>query len=185
MKLVLAALAVLTLVPGVAEAHGLSQEHGTFAGGFLHPLSGLDHLLAMVTVGLWAGLLGGRATYALPLSFMAMMLAGFLLGRDVSVPHVEPVIAASGLVLGLLAARAMQLPIIVGVGVTGCFALFHGLAHGAEAPSGNAPTYALGMLVATLGLHLVGLGIGRLKTTMIGRGLGLATAAASVLLFVS
>lgn len=185
MKPVLAALAILTIVPGVAEAHGLSQELGTFAGGFLHPLSGLDHLLAMTTVGLWAGLVGGRAIYALPLSFMAMMLAGFLLGRDVSVPHVEPVIVASALVLGLLTAGAMRLPIVVGVALTGCFALSHGLAHGAESPSGNTATYALGMLVATLGLHLVGLGIGRMKSTMIGRGLGLAAAAASVLLFVS
>jgi urease accessory protein len=155
-----------------ASAH-IGHEHGeavhshasTFLSGFLHPLTGLDHLAAMLAVGLWSALAARRAWPDLlwaPLGFAAMLLVGALLGlQGVSLPAVEPMIAASLLVLGLLVLTRWRVPGIIAAALVGIFAVFHGLAHGYElAGDANALPVVAGMLAATLGLHLAGVAAG-------------------------
>lgn len=156
------AAAVLAVSAGVAQAHtGVSSVAG-FTAGVAHPLGGLDHLLAMVAVGLWAAQLGGRALWAVPVSFVAMMTAGFLLGfGGIAVPAVEPAIAVSLLALGLVVATALRVPAAAGALLVGFFAIFHGHAHGSELPAAaSAVAYAAGFLGATAALHGVGIAIG-------------------------
>lgn len=128
----LAALAV----PVVVQAHtGVGHTHGFLAGAG-HPMLGFEHVCAMVAVGLWAAQRGGRATWALPATFVGVMAAGSALGMaGVSIPLVEPGIVASVLVLGLLIAAAVRLPVAVSALIVGLFALFHGCVHGAEMPA--------------------------------------------------
>ena len=157
------AAAALVTVAGTtpALAHLAPGEHGSFAAGFSHPLFGADHILAMVAVGLWAWQIGGRAVLAVPASFVALMLVGFGLALSgVSLPFVEPAILASVVALGLLVALAVRLPVALGAGVVGIFALFHGYAHGGEIGSAAALTYGAGFAIATALLHAVGVGIG-------------------------
>ncbi len=160
---------LLAALPLAASAHvgvdgGL---HHGFTTGFLHPLTGADHLAAMLAVGLWSALTARRAWPDLlwaPLGFASMLLVGALLGlAGLSVPAVEPMIAASVLVLGLLVATRRRLPPLAAGTLVGCFALFHGAAHGYELAgvSGAALTLA-GMLAATVLLHAVGFAIGAL-----------------------
>jgi urease accessory protein len=131
--------------------------------GLSHPLFGLDHVLAMVAVGLWAATTGGRAVYLVPLAFVAMMGGGFLLALiGAPLPFVEPAILASVIALGLLIAAAVKLPTSMGMIVVGLFALFHGFAHGGEVGAATYLEYGLGFAVATALLHLAGLGIGLL-----------------------
>ncbi|MDQ0025490.1 urease accessory protein [Variovorax paradoxus] len=160
------ALAAL-LLPLAASAHtGVDggMHHG-FVTGFMHPLTGADHLAAMVTVGLWSALAARRAWPDLlwaPLAFAGMLLVGALMGlAGVQLPAVEPMIAASLLVLGLLVATRIHLPAAVAAAVVGVFAIFHGVAHGHELASeqGAALTLA-GMVGATVLLHLAGIGLG-------------------------
>lgn len=160
-----AALAAVTL-PLAALAHpgaDAGAHHG-FLAGLLHPLTGLDHLAAMVAVGLWSGLNARRASDAAwaPLGFAAMLLVGALLGlTGTALPGVEPMIAASLLVLGLLVATRLRLSGPAGAALAGAFALFHGVAHGAElAAQGDAFATLAGMLAATLALHVAGLAAG-------------------------
>lgn len=136
-----------------------------FLSGFLHPLTGLDHLSAMVAVGLWSALVARRAWPDLlwaPLGFAAMLLASALLGQQgVQLPAVEPMIAASLLVLGLLVLTRWRVPGVVAAALVGVFAVFHGLAHGHElAGDANALPVVAGMLAATLVLHLGGVAAG-------------------------
>ena len=143
------------------EAHS----HSGFISGFVHPLFGLDHLAAMVAVGLWSALAArsaGRDLLWGPVGFAAMLLVGAVLGlQGVALPAVEPMIAASLLVMGLLVATRAKLPLAVTAGVVGVFAVFHGIAHGTElAGGGNGFAPLLGMLVATIALHLAGVGLG-------------------------
>lgn len=147
---------------GHAEIVGHSH---TFLSGFLHPLSGLDHLAAMVAVGLWGALAARRAWPDLlwaPLGFAAMLLAGAVLGlQGVQLPAVEPMIAASLLVIGLLVLTRWRVPGIAAAALVGVFAVFHGLAHGYElAGDPNALPVIAGMLAATLGLHASGVAAG-------------------------
>lgn len=144
---------------GAAHAHTGGAHGAEFAHGFAHPFGGVDHLLAMVTVGLWAAQRGGRALWAVPLSFMGMMLAGGLLGLGgLELPAVELGIAASLVVLGSLVALAVRPSVWLGVAIVGAFAVFHGHAHGAEAPEAASPAlYAAGFVVATGLLHLLGI----------------------------
>lgn len=144
---------------GAAQAHTGHADGAGFGHGFAHPFAGLDHLLAMVTVGLWAAQRGGRALWAVPASFMGMMLVGGLLGMNgVALPSVELGIAASLVVLGSLVALAVRPSAAVGAAIVGAFALFHGHAHGAEAPEAAAPAlYAAGFVAATAVLHLIGI----------------------------
>ncbi|MFO1191146.1 MAG: HupE/UreJ family protein [Rhodoferax sp.] len=134
-----------------------------FLDGFLHPLTGPDHLAAMLAVGCWSAL-AARRLWQAPLAFAGMLLVGALAGLSgLAVPAVEPAIAASLLVLGLLVATRARMPGAAAMALVGAFAIFHGVAHGAElAGDGQAWAPLAGMLLATVGLHLAGLGLGLL-----------------------
>jgi urease accessory protein len=144
--------------PG-AEAHLLGEQGAGFAAGILHPLSGLDHLLAMLAVGIWAAQLGGRAVWAVPAAFVGAMLAGGLLAiAGIALPLVEPGILGSVMLFGLLIAMAARVPTALGMAIVGLFALFHGHAHGTELPhAANPALYAAGFVIATATLHAAGL----------------------------
>ena len=160
MKAVVTA-AALTLVASPAFAHLNPAEHGSFAAGFSHPFSGADHILAMVAVGLWATMLGGRALFAGPAAFVGVMLLGFgaaLVGLPL--PFVEPVILASVVVLGLLVALALPVSAVAGAAIAGFFAFFHGHAHGGEIGGAAFLSYGAGFALATAILHAAGIGVG-------------------------
>ncbi|MBI5006182.1 MAG: HupE/UreJ family protein [Nitrosomonadales bacterium] len=168
------------MMPALAFAH--AGDAGGFGHGVWHPFSGLDHVCAMVAVGLWAAQMGGRALWAVPLTFVGVMLMGGVLGMSgIGLPFVEYGIAASVLMLGVLIAAAIRLPLWLGSAMVGVFALFHGFAHGVEMPgSAGALTYAFGFMLATAVLHMVGLffgsGIQRLagKRVIPAAGAGIA-----------
>jgi urease accessory protein len=153
--------AILLLAAAMpAYAHvSIGTTTASFTAGFMHPLSGLDHMTVMIAVGLWAALKGGKAVVAWPLAFVGVMLAGSALGMlQVPVPFVEPGILASVVALGLLVALAVDLPILAGVAVISLFALFHGHAHGTEVPeNAGGLEYMAGFAVATALLHAAGL----------------------------
>jgi urease accessory protein len=178
-----AALLMAAALP--AKAHVGIGTTSSFAAGFAHPLSGLDHMTVMVAVGLWAALKGGRAIWAWPLAFVGVMLFGGALGMlQVPVPFVEPGILASVVALGLLVALAVDMPVSAGVAIIGLFALFHGHAHGTEVPeNAGGLEYMAGFAVATALLHGVGiaaaLGLG-LKFRSLVRVAGAACAAVGV-----
>lgn len=156
--------ALLFLTPAVASAHpGLPGHTHGFANGFAHPLSGLDHLLAMTAVGLWAAQRGGRALWLVPLTFVSVMVLGGIFGMAGfgQIPLIEQAIAASVLVLGIFLAVAARLPLGASVLVIGLFALMHGYAHGAEMPAtASGLFYGLGFVLATMMLHGLGIGLG-------------------------
>jgi len=160
-KSALLALAI-TAAPAVALAHvGAGDTHG-LTHGFSHPVSGIDHILAMVAVGMFAAYLGGRALWLVPATFVLMMAMGGVLGiAGVPVPFVEIGIAASVVVLGLAVALQWSLPTAAAMGLVGFFAIFHGHAHGAEMPAdASGIYYALGFMIATALLHVAGIGLG-------------------------
>lgn len=178
----IAAAAVIALA-APAHAHTFGAAGAGLADGLAHPLTGLDHLLAMLAVGLWAGQSGGRARWALPAVFVAAMVAaGGLAMAGLALPMVEPMIAASVLVLGLLVLAAWRLPLAAGIGLVAAFAAFHGHAHGAELPEAAMPgLYALGFAAATVALHGVGLGLSLgLRNAVLTRALGAGIAAAGL-----
>jgi urease accessory protein len=153
---------IFALMPGVAFAHtGVGDTHG-FVSGFTHPIGGLDHVLAMVTVGLLAAALGGRALLLVPVSFVGMMLVGGALGMwGIHVPAVELGISMSIVIVGAIVALGYRLPTGVAMVVAGVFAVFHGHAHGAEMPLGtSALGYVAGFAAATTLLHVSGIGLG-------------------------
>lgn len=159
-------LIALSLVSMKAMAHinGDLHSHDAFMQGLMHPLTGLDHLTAMVAVGLWSAQHtprpSARALVA-PLSFVACLLAGAVAGlAGLSLPAVEPLIAASLLVLGLLLAARQGLGLGASALLVGGFAVFHGLAHGAELAGGSAALALAGMTLSTLALHAGGLALG-------------------------
>jgi urease accessory protein len=155
--------AVLLLAAAMpAYAHVGIGTTSSLSAGFMHPLSGLDHMTVMIAVGLWAALKGGKAVVAWPLAFVGVMLAGGTLGMlQVPVPFVEPGILASVVALGLLVALAVDLPVSAGVAIIGLFALFHGHAHGTEVPeNAGGLEYMAGFAVATALLHTAGLAAG-------------------------
>ncbi len=178
MRLVLSVL--LALVPTAAFAH---TGHGDAAGllhGFMHPIGGLDHVLAMVAVGVFAFVLGGRALILVPLAFVGAMVLGFLLGTGgIAVPYVELGIALSSIVIGAAAAWGKPIPVFAAMSLVGAFAIFHGHAHGAEMPANAAGlSYALGFVAATALLHLAGIAAAMSVTALAGRfGRPLAQAA--------
>jgi len=157
-------LAILAAVclPNLAQAHIIPGEPPGFAHGFQHPLHGLDHILAMVAVGLWAVHLGGRALWAVPSTFVGMMVVGGALGMaGVPVPFVETGILVSVFFLGALLLTAARLPLWGGMTLVALFALMHGHAHGAEMPdSASGWAYGAGFALATILLHLSGIGLG-------------------------
>ncbi len=176
MKRILAtagAAAALALTSGAALAHP-HHHHGEAAGflpGFLHPLTGLDHMLAMVAVGLWAALIGGRALIAWPVAFVMTMIVAALAGMAYGgISAMEIGIALSVVALGLAVALRVRAPLVLGGAVIGLFAIFHGYAHGAELPTATgALGYIAGFALATVLLHAVGLALGFL----IGRSPGI------------
>lgn len=166
--------AVMALTASPAFAHLNPAEHGSFAAGFTHPLSGTDHILAMVAVGLWAAMLGGRALFAVPAAFVGVMLLGFVAAlAGLPVPFVEPAILASVVVIGLLVALALPVSAVAGAMIVGFFAFFHGHAHGGEIGGAVFLSYGAGFALATILLHAAGIGVGlaagRLMTGQNGR----------------
>jgi len=160
MRRLIAAAAVLAATAGPALAHLDPAEHGSFMAGLSHPIFGADHVLAMVTVGVWAALIGGRAIWLVPTTFVVTMMMGFAAAvAGVSLPFVEPTILASVIVLGLLAAIALRVPTRVGMAIVGFFAVFHGFAHGSELGGAGAASYAAGFAVSTALLHVVGIAL--------------------------
>ncbi len=158
-------------VPSLAHAHiGIDHASG-WVHGLVHPIGGLDHLCAMIAVGLWAAQMGGRAVWLVPLTFVTVMALGGALGMAaVSLAFTEQGIVVSLLVLGVLIAAAIRLPLAVSAAVVGVFAVFHGYAHGAEMPqSASALTYAAGFMLATALLHASGIGM-----ALFAKGIGRA-----------
>lgn len=158
----LALAASAALAPSLAFAHvGVGATHG-FVHGFSHPIGGIDHILAMVAVGIFAAISGGRALWAVPLTFMAFMLIGGALGiLGFPLPFVEVGIALSIVVLGIAVAVKWNWPVAAAMTLVGLFAIFHGHAHGTEMPvDASGVSYALGFVKATGLLHLAGIGLG-------------------------
>jgi urease accessory protein len=157
----LASLLALGFValPTAALAHTGHADTAGFAHGFMHPVGGLDHVLAMVAVGVFAFVLGGRALWLVPLSFVGMMAAGFVLGvNGATLPYAELAIALSSIVIGGVAALGRRMPVVAAMALVGGFAVFHGWAHGAEMPAdASGLTYALGFVAATALLHISGI----------------------------
>lgn len=154
--------AATLLLPALAFAHldGAAHSHGGFASGLAHPFTGADHLAAMLAVGVWSAL-AIRPVWAAPLAFVALLAVGALAGfMGLAVPGVEPMIAASLLVLGLLVAWRTHLPTAAAVALTGGFAFFHGAAHGGELGGADQWAALLGMVLATAALHCAGIALG-------------------------
>jgi urease accessory protein len=167
-----------------ALAHVQQGQAAGFAAGLLHPVSGLDHVLAMVAVGLWGAQLGAPAIWLLPVTFPLVMAFGGFLGLvGVPLPGVEIGIALSALLLGMLVATQSRPPIWTAAAVVGVFAIFHGHAHGTELPAGQSGLlYSAGFVVATGSLHAAGVVIGlghrwprgRAALRLAGAGIALA-----------
>jgi len=159
------ALVGFSILPSSVSAHDDTtvEAFGSFIGGLLHPVLGLDHLLAMLSVGIVSAQIGGRAIWIVPTTFVVVMAVGFLIGLSgVNIGYVEVGIALSVLVLGLVIAAARQsIPILVVMVAVGYFAIFHGYAHGTEMPEIAQPVrYALGFMVGTAAIHVTGVLIG-------------------------
>ncbi len=166
--LVLALAAAGLTEPALAHTgEGLA---GGFASGFTHPIFGVDHVIAMVAVGLWGAFLGAPAIWLLPIIFPLVMAAGGGLGiLGVPLPSVETGIALSAVVLGLMVALAARPPLWIAAVIVGAFAIFHGHAHGVEMPTAsNALAYSLGFVIATGILHLLGIAFGLLARWPLG-----------------
>jgi urease accessory protein len=171
-RLLTLVIASTILVPELASAHvGLGDAHDALHG-LIHPLTGIDHILAMVSVGLLAANLGGRAIWAVPASFVLMMVMGGIIGMNgITLPLTEWGISMSVLVLGAVIAMTVRLPVSLAMALAGTFAIFHGYAHGAEMPeNASGLLFASGFVVATTLLHglglLLGLGIARLSNVV-------------------
>jgi len=169
----LAVALMATLWAQTAGAHLLKGEASGFLTGFLHPIFGMDHVLAMVAVGLWGAQLGAPAIWVLPVAFPLVMATGGVLGfLGVPIPGVEYGIAASAVMLGAAVAFEVRPPIVVAGLLVGFFAIFHGHAHGTELPPGqSALLYSMGFVIATGCLHAVGIGIGTVHRWSWGQNL--------------
>jgi urease accessory protein len=169
-----------------ALAHTGSEAGSALTAGLLHPLTGADHVLAMIAVGLWAAGLGGRAVLAVPAAFVAAMLGGFMLAlAGTWLPGVEPMILASVVVLGVAVAAALRPSPIAAAALVGGFALFHGHAHGAEMAGAGALAFGAGFAIATAALHAAGIGLGLsllrgVPARLVGAGTALAGAALTI-----
>lgn len=176
-------VATLGLLPSLALAHTGVGEASGFSHGFLHPITGLDHVLAMVMVGVFAWQLGGRALWLVPVTFVAVMALGGALGvAGIEVPFVEAGIALSVVVLGGVVAFGFVPPVAVAMAVVSLFAIFHGHAHGAEMPEdAGGIAYGAGFMLGTALLHLIGVGLGMLiGRTSDSYGPGIVRAAGGV-----
>ncbi|MFO1329943.1 MAG: HupE/UreJ family protein [Rubrivivax sp.] len=165
------AAALLALAAAPALAHTEGGVVGGFTAGFLHPLLGPDHVVAMVAVGLWGAFLGAPALWLLPVVFPLVMCAGGVLGlAGVPLPGVEAGIATSAIVLGAMVAAAARPPLLLAALIVGTFAVFHGHAHGTELPEAASPlAYSLGFVISTGLLHVAGIAFGLLARWPAGR----------------
>ena len=172
------------LAPATVLAHNPAGVAGGFASGFMHPLTGIDHILAMVAVGIWGAQLGAPAIWALPVAFPLVMSVGGAMGvRGVPLMGVEIGIAASALLLGLMIFSEARPPLVAAALLVGFFAIFHGYAHGTELPhAANPLAYGAGFVIATGMLHISGIGLGLVHRwpkgartlRLIGAGISLA-----------
>jgi urease accessory protein len=173
-RMIAAALSLITAT--AALAHG-GHDGGGLAAGLAHPFSGADHVLAMIAVGLFAAMRGGRAMWAWPLAFVSAGGLGFLAGLyGLALPLTEPMVLASVLVLGLIVAAATKVDLAPGIALVAMFGGFHGLAHATAAGSQSIAAFAAGFLVASAVLHVTGLGLYRVGGKAWGRLAGAATA---------
>ncbi len=170
-RVLLATLVLASVWPLLAWGHVESGQAGGFLSGLSHPVSGLDHVIAMVAVGLWGAQLGMPALWVLPVAFPMMMAFGGMLGLvGIPLPGVEAGIAVSAVVLGALVLGQVRLPLVAAVGVVALFAVFHGHAHGTElTPGQNAMLYSLGFVIATGLLHATGIATGLINRWDLGR----------------
>lgn len=167
----LLAFLLLSIATLPALAHSTADMGGGFTAGFMHPLLGPDHVVAMVAVGLWGAFLGRPALWVLPVVFPLVMALGGVLGvLGVPLPGVEIGIALSAVLLGAMVAFAVRPPLWLAGLMVAAFAVFHGHAHGTELPHESSPlVYSLGFVVATGMLHLAGIGFGALVQSPAGR----------------
>lgn len=164
-------VALTAFWPRAAFAHVMQSEGAGLLTGLRHPISGVDHVLAMVAVGLWGAQLGAPAIWVLPVAFPLVMAMGGMLGlMGVPLPGAELGIAASAILLGAAVAVELRPPLLLATLLVGAFAIFHGYAHGAELPAGQSPLlYSMGFVMATGCLHGVGIGIGTVHRWTWGR----------------
>lgn len=177
------ALIAAALAPAVAYAHEETGQAAGFLAGLLHPVTGIDHVLAMISVGLWGAVLGPPAIWVLPVAFPLVMALGGLMGLlGIPLPGVEIGIALSAIVLGTMVLAEARPPIWLAALIVAVFAVFHGHAHGRELPEGtSALLYSLGFVIATGLLHAVGILLGAAYRWPAGRR-GLRVAGAGVAL---
>jgi len=185
------AAAALGAATAPAFAHLDPAAHGSLAAGFSHPLFGLDHILVMVAVGLWAASLKGRAVLAVPAAFVGTMGLGFVAAiAGLPLPFVEPVILASIVFVGIVVALALPFSAAGMAAAVAFFAFFHGHAHGGELGEAGAASFAIGFMIATVLLHATGIALGvafaraqgRDGRSWLTRATGAATAAAGLVL---
>jgi len=182
-------LALMFVLVARLEAHVQSGQAAGFFTGLKHPISGLDHVLAMIAVGLWGAQLGSPAVWMLPVAFPMMMAFGGFIGLvGLPLPGVEIGIALSAVLLGTVVARESRPSLAVAVLLVAFFAIFHGHAHGTELPKGQSGlTYSIGFVIATGCLHGVGIAIGLIhkwpagKTTLRAAGAIVALAGVAFL----
>lgn len=183
-------LAAFFLLTQFASAHSGHSHGNGFASGWAHPWTGLDHLLAMFAVGLWAWQMGKKAIWIIPASFLALMSVGFLIGmKGYELSATEPLILASVVVIGIALFAARKWSLALCAMIVGGFAFFHGFAHGNEMTMGANPLfYASGFLLGTLILHLLGIGAGLLSGKLLRpvavRYAGAAIACAGLILWI-
>lgn len=160
-----------SLWPALAWAHVEKGRAEGLIAGLHHPVSGLDHVLAMVSVGLWGAQLGAPAVWLLPVTFPMVMAFGGMLGlMGVPLPGIEAAVALSGVALGTAVLAEWRPPLWAAAVLVGFFAVFHGHAHGSELPPGaSGLLYSIGFVVATGTLHVVGIGIGTIHRWVWGR----------------
>jgi urease accessory protein len=185
-RLLLALLVILGW-PSIAMAHvGVGGTSGLLSG-LAHPISGVDHLCAMMGVGVWAAQRGGKAIWLVPLAFAVVMAVGGVLGAAaIAIPFVERGIVASVLIFGILIAASVRMPLLLSALIVGTFALFHGHAHGAEMPlTGSGLMYGAGFMATTACLLMIGVGLGLVVKRAGGSRMLRCSGAALVLLGLS
>ncbi len=183
-------LAPLFLLPSLAFAHPGHDVRGGMYEGLVHPIMGIDHLLAMIAVGIWAIRRGGALRWLAPATFVTCMLMGTLLGASNAIDlHNESLLAGSVMALGLGIVFAARIPATIGSIAIGAFAIIHGFTHGAEATHGVDVGYVTGVLLATTALHVIGIALALALQRSYGertvQGSGLPIAAAGVALLLS
>jgi len=170
MRLILICIALSGALVSPALAHTGVGQTNSFVLGVAHPLHGADHILVMITVGLWGVLAGGRAMWVWPMAFVGTMLAGFAAATSgLPMPFVEPAISSSIIILGLLVALAVEAPVWLCAAIMGLFAFFHGHVHGTEASAVGLVPYAAGFALVTAALHAAGIGLGLFAERSMGK----------------